>query len=393
LDQEDGYCHSKNHQSNDGQDREQKRTSNDKDENSNTGEFLIGLWKELIGVENIKIDDDFFELGGDSLTALHLFVQIERRLNIRLPLATLYEAPTIEKLTTILNDKRYSARWDSLVAIQPEGSRPPLFFIHSEGGNVLEYNDLSQYLGSDQPFYALQAKGLEQGFSVHKTIEEMASSYLEEIRKVQSEGPYLLGGYCLGGLIAYQVAQQLIADGEKISLLFLVSTYNPQTEKRAVNAIGPLQTAYYRVVQRCGLEWSNLSFLSKKAKADYLWSRFHKVVNVVQVQAEKIINSLLLKIGREKTSHSLAFKLKMFADAQNRAFFNYVPQEISCNVRVFRAIRQSSFLFPDENLGWTKLLVNDLQRIDIDAYHKNILKKPNVKQLAEELTKCINSIL
>ena len=174
-------------------------------------------------------------MGGDSVLAVHLFAQIEKVFNVKLPLATLFEAPTIQELARILRSEVSTSDWSPLVAIQPSGSRPPFFCIHGAGGNVLIYRELSQNLGSDQPFFGLQSQGLDGSCPPLTKIEDMASLYVKAIRRQQSHGPYFLGGYCGGGLIAFEVAQQLRNEGEEIALLALFDTMNPaKIEPRSI---------------------------------------------------------------------------------------------------------------------------------------------------------------
>ena len=186
---------------------------------------LVRIWEQILGIKIESVRDSFFDLGGHSLLAVRMFAQIEKNFKVRLPLATLYDAPAIEDIARILQTEVVSSGWQSLVPIQPSGSRPPFFCFHGGGGNVLIYRKLSQYLGSDQPFYGLQSQGLDGSSPLLRTIEEMAALYVKEIRSVQPHGPYFLGGYCLGGSIAYEAAQQLHAAGEEVALLALFDTH------------------------------------------------------------------------------------------------------------------------------------------------------------------------
>src|SRR5271165_1358009 len=162
---------------------------------------LSRIWQELLGVEAVSPDQNFFDLGGDSSLAVRMFSQIEKVFGIKLPLATLYEAPTIEELARVLRDGISASGWSPLVAIQPTGFRPPFFCIHGAGGTVLMYRELSQHLGDDQPFYGLQAQGLDGSCPPLTRVEEMAEVYVKEIRKAQPQGPYFIGGYCMGGTV------------------------------------------------------------------------------------------------------------------------------------------------------------------------------------------------
>ena len=151
---------------------------------------LVRIWQQILGIESISLDQNYFDLGGDSSLAVQMFSQIEDIFKIKLPLATLYEAPTVDELARILRGEVSSSRWSPLVEIQPKGSRPPFFCIHPHGGNVLVYRELSRQLGSDQPFFGLQSRGLDGRQEPLARIEDMADLYLAEIRRVQSHGPY-----------------------------------------------------------------------------------------------------------------------------------------------------------------------------------------------------------
>ena len=182
------------------------------------------MWEEVLAVRPVRIQDDFFTLGGHSLLAARLFDRIERRMGQRLPIAILFQAPTIEGLAAILRRKGWSPSWSSLVAIQTAGTRPPFFCVHAVGGNILSYRLLSRHLGAEQPFYALQSQGLDGEHPPHETVEAAAAHYVEEIRTVQPRGPYYLGGTSLGGIVAFEMAQQLVAQGERVGLLALIDT-------------------------------------------------------------------------------------------------------------------------------------------------------------------------
>ena len=193
-------------------------------------EQLAGIWAEVLRVPRVGINDNFFELGGHSLLAVRLFARIEKVLGRHLPLATLFQAPTVGQLAHVLREEASRDRWSSLVAIQDmkrdeATAKRPLFCVHAVGGNVIEYHDLARHLGPDQPFYAFQSVGLDGRQTPLKSIEEMASHYIKEMRVVQTSGPYLLGGHSLGGMIAFEMACQLHDQGERVELLALLDSY------------------------------------------------------------------------------------------------------------------------------------------------------------------------
>jgi thioesterase domain-containing protein/acyl carrier protein len=181
---------------------------------------LATIWRSVLGVEQLGIHDDFFALGGHSLLALRVMAEVERSTGTRLPLSALLEAPTVEQLAAAVQAQRTTTSSRALVAIQPAGTRPPLFCVHGHSGEVLFYRDLAGHLGRGQPFFGLQAQG-PAGEAARHGLPAMAGAYLAEVRAVQPRGPYYLGGYCLGALVAFEMAQQLVAQGEEVALLAL----------------------------------------------------------------------------------------------------------------------------------------------------------------------------
>ncbi|HEX2271138.1 MAG TPA: alpha/beta fold hydrolase, partial [Pyrinomonadaceae bacterium] len=185
---------------------------------------LIQIWKEVLGREQIGLRDNFFDLGGHSLLALRLINKLERLIGQKIPLSILFQRATIEQLATTLRQHRGTGREQSLVCLQPEGSRPPLFLVHSASGNVISYFALSRRLGRKQPVYGLQSKGLDPNRKPTTSVEDMASEYLEELFAVQPDGPYFLGGWSMGGVIAFEMARQLTAQGKSVAPLVLLDS-------------------------------------------------------------------------------------------------------------------------------------------------------------------------
>ena len=185
------------------------------------------IWEELLGVRPIGIKDDFFDLGGDSLLAVRLFDRIAQVCGKKLPLSTLFAGATIEHLATALLGETKTDSRAPLVAVQAGGSRRPFFYLHGEWrGGALYSLELARYLGPDQPFYLLEPYKFDS-LAVPPTFEAIAAAHLKSLRAVQPEGPYLLGGYCNGGLLAYEMARQLHAQGQAVDLLVLMDPDSP----------------------------------------------------------------------------------------------------------------------------------------------------------------------
>src|ERR1043166_4332923 len=168
---------------------------------------LCELWQKLLRVEKIGIQDNFFELGGHSLLAVRLFSELERLTGQKLPLVTLFQAPTVEQLALVLGKDQGGVAKSLIVPIQPRGSRPPLFLVHGAGGDVLwGYANLVLHLPAEQPVYGIKSRG-QVGLEELSHLPEMAAYYITEIKRVQPVGPYYLGGYCFGGNVAYEMAR------------------------------------------------------------------------------------------------------------------------------------------------------------------------------------------
>jgi amino acid adenylation domain-containing protein/non-ribosomal peptide synthase protein (TIGR01720 family) len=189
---------------------------------------LVRIWEDLLGVQPVGIRDNFFDLGGHSVASVRLMARIKNELGRELPLATLFMGPTIEAIARRVQREGEDLDGSPLVPIQPRGDRRPFFCVHPIGGGVLGFRHLAGHLPDDRPFYGLQAPGLDrQAETPSATIEEMAACYLAAVRTVQPCGPYLLGGSSFGGVVAFEMAQQLVRGGEEVALLALFDTAAP----------------------------------------------------------------------------------------------------------------------------------------------------------------------
>jgi thioesterase domain-containing protein/acyl carrier protein len=183
---------------------------------------LASIWERLLGLPAIGIADDFFALGGHSLLALRLAVRIRQELGRELPVATVLTAPTIRQLAAELRRPEDMGAPSPMVALRTTGDRPALILSHALGGQVFRYRPLAARLGEDQPVYTIPARGLVPGSDPHEGLDEMADDYVSYIRSVRPHGPYVLGGFCIGGNIALEVARRLRAAGESVPLVFPV---------------------------------------------------------------------------------------------------------------------------------------------------------------------------
>ncbi len=192
-------------------------------------QLLTALWEAVLNIEGLGIDDDFFEVGGESFAAVLLFTEIEIFLGAMPPLSILLNYPTIRMLAAHLEESGTARHTPLIMPIRAQGGRPlALFAAHAAHGNVLFYRQLLPHLSPEQPLHAIRARGLREGEAAHRSFEAMAEDYVAEIRRIQPAGPYLLAGHCIGGLIAFAMAQRLTQLGENVAAVVMIDPdYHP----------------------------------------------------------------------------------------------------------------------------------------------------------------------
>jgi amino acid adenylation domain-containing protein len=343
-------------------------------------EQLAALWANVLQLKSIGIRDNFFELGGNSLLAARLFAQIENRFGKHLPLSTLFRFPTIEQLANSLHDSDTSKPWSSLVAIQPEGSRPPLFCVHAAGANVLIYRPLSRHLGNDQPVYALQAQGLDGRTSPLTTVEDMAALYIEEMRAVQPQGPYFLLGASFGGLVIYEMAQQLLAARQEVALLAMLNTNCPvyTLAKRMRCHLGHLMEYGPR---RYATEVSKS--VKRRLTGQVIGeNNGSRKTNAPDPDIQKLL------VNDSGVDESLVRTVTAILAADER----YVParQEYPGKITFFWA-RDAKSDFEDNRLGWRRLAAGGFDLHVVPGTHTSMREEPYVAELVEKLKPCLEN--
>lgn len=309
---------------------------------------LIAIWEDLLGRKGVGLRDNFFDLGGHSLLAARLMYRIKQETGKTLPLAALLQAPTVEQLAAVLRED-FSHHWSSLVAVQPDGAKPPFFMVHGVGGNVVGFIELARHMKPDYPFYGLQSQGLDGKQPLLTTIEQMAAHYLKEMRTVQPNGPYHIGGFSLGGIVAYEMARQLAERGEEVGLLVLFDTYATNPKKYGVK-----------------------DFLRNPSK----------------IKWAEIPGEVRRKIRRTMLAARLPEELAKIMRTNGEALAHYRPEPYAGKAYLLRA--EESWLVKDDPYAKWRELTGELEIVEIGGAHMDILREPQVAHLAACLKRCID---
>ncbi|WP_341530410.1 amino acid adenylation domain-containing protein [Nostoc sp. UHCC 0302] len=342
---------------------------------------LVRIWEQLFNTSPIGITDNFFELGGHSFLAVRLMAQIYELFGHNLALSTLFENTTIEKLAKIVSQPVSLSSNSLLVAIQSSGSYLPFFCVHAAGGDVNNYLILASKLGREQPFYALEQPPHRQEFHT-LSVEETATYYLKEIRTVQPKGPYLLGGWCYGGVIAFEIAQQLQKQNETVDLLVVIDAILPKT------IIQPTKDDDAKLVLRLAeaiKNWFGIEFAVSYTELRDL---------PIDEQFHLLFSKANLKISdAEMEQHLQSYKL---FKAHIQAMRNYTPQIYPHQITLLKAsdiiahdFESQEFHTDDPLLGWGKCSQQPINMIEIPGNHFSIFSEPYVQELANKLKKSL----
>ncbi|MDD9938436.1 MAG: SDR family NAD(P)-dependent oxidoreductase [Myxococcales bacterium] len=365
---------------------------------------LVAFWEELLGVDKVGVQDSFFDLGGHSLIAVRLFAKIKKTYQAEFPISVLFEAPTIEGCANLIREvigdaasaetpasgeaaaeaprtpTAHKSRYKHLVAMHAGegGDSTPFFLVAGMFGNVLNLRHLAHLVGSDRPFYGLQARGLFGDEPPHETFEEMAAAYIEEIRTVQPHGPYLIGGFSGGGLTAFEMAHQLRDAGEELGLLLLLDSRLPQTPSLTPLDRGKIQ------LQR--LQRRGPAYVTE-------WAR-----NRVKWELEQMQSRLGIE---EEGSAPDQFHNQEVEAAFRAALPRYQMRHYPGTLVLFRPKLDNTYVLgPDRVLDAEKEWVwhdngfgqyaDAIQIYEMPGDHDSMVLEPNVRVMAERLRKCID---
>ena len=349
---------------------------------------LAEIWADVLGVDDVGIHDSFFELGGHSLIAMRLFARIREQMGTSLPMGMLFQASTVEQMALMLTRPTHDYQ-NCLVAIQPEGVRRPFFCVHGVGGEILCFRDLARHLGTERPFFGLQAIGLDQRDAPDDRVERMAERYIEAIRPVDPDGPYLLGGYSSGGTIAYEMARQLRAAGKEVKLLAVLenlppNVVNPSSRWRLARLSKFLRNMPLWVYHDLLRNDLRTTWRRGRGKID-LWrqqlKRQRKVTAAIPIEPDTkdLFGVAALEPYREN-----------FLRTHYRAMIQYEPKPYDGPITVFRSRARPLFHQEDMESAWAQL-VPEVESHVVPGAHDQMLNEPYVATLAKYLRACLDT--
>ena len=342
---------------------------------------LLAIWRRVFRLPNLRADDNFFEIGGHSLLAAKLFEEIERRLQRELPLSCLFEAPTVASLAKVISHpENPEAAWSPLVRISG-GTGAPFFCVHPIGGNVLTFKNLAAHMHG-RPFYGLQARGLSRRESPHTSIDEMAVDYLGYVRAVQPSGPYFLGGYSAGGLVAFEMARLLQKSGERVELIVLFDSYlhshslphppqsaarYPSGIRRSFGAIGR------RVVQmRTAAPGKRLGIIARD---------FARIWSTLKLKTYEKAQGWHWNPVRLDPVSAFLFAIR-----------NYRPTPLAARVTLFLANVNAPAPAKHLPAVWRELVIGELHVHQLATDHDRLLEAPFAAELANTIERQISAL-
>ena len=359
--------------------------------------MLVGFWEELLGVDQLGVHDSFFDLGGHSLIAVRLFAMIKKAYQVAFPISVLFEAPTIEGCAEMIRDAvgdtadsvddaapasdKRRTRYKYLVAMHAGegGPKTPFFLVAGMFGNVLNLRHLANLVGSDRPFYGLQAQGLYGDEPPHETFQEMAMAYIAEMKTVQPKGPYYVGGFSGGGLTAFEIAQQLLAQGEEIGVLLLLDSRLPQTPRLTK-------------VDRAKIQLHRLKSRGPGYAAEWARNRFRWQIEQLQARFD---------LGEPQESNGDQFNNTAIEAAFRAALPRYQMQHFPGKLVLFRPKLDNAYVlgkdrvldsakewvWHDNGFGqWAESI--DIHEMPGD--HDSMVLEPNVRVMASQLSRCLS---
>lgn len=342
---------------------------------------LTKIWAEILNIPTLGVTDNFFLLGGSSLQATKLFKQVKKFYQKTLTPAMLLQAPTIEELAQLINQKE-PITFAALVGTQVTGTKTPLFFITGAGYDNTMIYPLGRFLSPEQPVYGMQLAWGENNQKTYTRIEEMAGSFIPQIQSIQPHGPYYLGGYSFGGIVAYEIAQQLSAQGEKVATVIALDTYGP-------NYPPPTSLA-----KKVNYVLGNFRKLSAKKKFDYFIQKSRNVLMGIKVKFWGKLYGFYLSSHRQVPpilKNILSDNDRTFIQALTiRRFYHALGYQGRMDLFLAEETRTRPNVEP--HLGWNQVIKGQLKIHNVPGSHATIIKEPHLEILAQSLKKVLDEL-
>jgi amino acid adenylation domain-containing protein len=338
---------------------------------------LARIWESLFDRGPIGVTEDFFALGGHSLLVMRLVSRIQQVFGRDLPPAGLFEGATIERLAQLIGRDTGSRSPSPLVAIQPAGTRRPFFCIHPAGGDIFCYVGLSRHLGVDQPFYGLRAPGLDGEQAPLASVEEMADQYIEALRAIQPEGPYILGGWSMGGIVAFEMARRLSLRGVRMAAVVLLDAPPPAPLRTDGDGDWPVLLGAF--VQELGLEMEHVA----RSVGDF-WRL--DIDDQLACVVDRARDAGLVPPDLPGTY--LRHRLQVFR-SNLRAMRSYIPGVYAGEVALFAAADSTGAVRPDTSAHWADLAAGGVAHYSVPGNHYTLLREPHIPRLVGELAACL----
>jgi amino acid adenylation domain-containing protein len=336
---------------------------------------IAEIWSECIGVEDIGLADDFFEIGGNSIIAVRIIIQLEKEYEVPLPLAALFEYNTIEKIAVLIQNKIVLSQSKCLITIKPTGNKVPLYIIHGGGLAVFCFRDLAKDLHPEQPVYGLQAIGIDGLEKPLNKVEDIAARYIVEILEQNPHGPYAFAGYSLGGVIAFEIVKQFKAMGKKVTMLAMLDSYAYSSElvKNPLSAKKTLDLKAKRFMFRL----KHLVSILKENPKTFLIKLNNIKRHLLKYPPENLYN----------LNDILSLEIYMIYEA---AVFNYQITEFDGVLELFCSTDSIFYTKQDPiYLGW-KTYAKTINRYVIEGNHYSMFFPPNHKNFAQLLQKALD---
>jgi NADPH:quinone reductase-like Zn-dependent oxidoreductase/thioesterase domain-containing protein/acyl carrier protein len=333
---------------------------------------LVEIWQTFLGIDRVGVEDSFQDLGGDSLMAVQLLAKARARLKVQVPSHSLLVTPTIAGLAIAIEKQRRDPATEPslpscMVALRAGPARPAVFLIHPVGGHLYIYRDLTECLGPKQPVYGLHTGDLEDPDTAPQTVEAMAKQYLEAVRVVQPEGPYVLGGSSFGGMVGYEMAQQLSAAGQQVAFVMMLDTASPR-----------------QVLHRAPDEAEALAYLMSIGNERVPPDELRRLTREQQWQAFCARSPAAARLPPQASQEMMVPMLNVLRTC-SRALWDYQPQPTRNRLLFFRCTDKDDVNPPAPERGWLELAQGGLDLYDAPGNHITMNYLPHVRVIADRL--------